>query len=138
MFIPKKVKYRKLHKGRSRGEHAATRKISLAFGSRGLKTLEFGWITSRQLEAARRAMTRSIKRGGKVWIRAFPDKSVTIKGSEVPMGGGKGAVDHYVAVVRPGTVILEIDGTTDEVANEALRLAAYKLPVRTRIIGKNG
>lgn len=136
MLIPKKVKYRKLHKGRSRGEHHATRKIAIAFGSHGLKTLEYGWVTSRQLEAARRAMTRSIKRGGKVWIRIFPDKSVTVKGSEVPMGGGKGAVDHYVAVVRPGMILFEIDGTTGEVAVEALRLAAYKLPVRTTIIGK--
>src|SRR3989338_1610995 len=137
MLIPKKVKYRKQHKGRKRNEHAATSRISLAFGSYGLKAQEFGWVGSRELEAARRAMTRLFKRGGKIWIRVFPDKSVTNHGNESVMGGGKGAVDHYVAVVRPGMIVLEIDGVTDESAREALRLAAYKLSVTTKVIKRS-
>ena len=136
MLIPKKVKYRKQHKGRRRGEHAATQKIALAFGGFGLKTLEYGWVDSRQIEAARRAMTRSVKRGGKIWVRIFPDKSVTSHGNENPMGSGKGAVDHYVAVVRPGMILFEIDGVDETGAAEALRLASHKLPVKTRFISK--
>lgn len=134
MLIPKKVKHRKWHKGRGRGKRIATRKTTLAFGAYGIKALDEVWITSRQIEAARRAMTRSIKRGGKIWIRIFPDKPVTAKGSELPMGKGKGAVDHYVAMVRPGTVLFEMDGVTEELARHALTLAAHKLPVKTKLI----
>jgi large subunit ribosomal protein L16 len=134
MLIPKKVKHRKWHKGRARGKRMATRKVELAFGQFGLKAMHEAWVSSRQIEAARRAMTRYIKRGGKIWIRIFPDHPVTTKGAEMPMGKGKGAVDHYVAVVRPGTVMFEMDGVTKETATEALRLAAYKLPVKTKLI----
>ncbi len=138
MLIPKKVKYRKSHKGRGSGfgYHPASRRLTLAFGSFGLKALEPGWVTSRQIEAARRAMTRTIKRGGKIWVRVFPDHPVTTKGAEVPMGGGKGAVDHYVAVVRPGMVLFEMDGVTKEIGYEAMKLAAHKLSVRTRWVEK--
>lgn len=134
MLVPKKVKHRKWHKGRARGKRVATTKTSLAFGSFGLKALSASWVTSRQIEAARRAMTRSIKRGGKVWIRIFPDHPVTSKGSEMPMGKGKGAVDQYIAVVRPGTMLFEMDGVPEAIAREALRLAAHKMSTKTRII----
>ena len=130
MFIPKKVKYRKSHRG-DQIKGLATRKLTLSFGTFGLKSLEAGWITSRQLEAARRSITGSFQRKGKLWIRIFPDKSVTVKGNEIRMGGGKGAVDHYVAPIKPGTVMFEVDGVTEEQARAALRLAAYKLPVKT-------
>ncbi|MFA6588058.1 MAG: 50S ribosomal protein L16 [Patescibacteria group bacterium] len=134
MFTPRKVKHRKHHRGRIRGN--ATQKINLSFGSYGLKSLEPGWISSRQLEAARRAITRLLHKGGKVWIRIFPDKAVTIKGSEIRMGGGKGPVDHYVAVVKPGTMLFELDGITQELAKEAMNLAAYKLSVKTKFVTK--
>jgi large subunit ribosomal protein L16 len=134
MLIPKKVKHRKWHKGRRRGKRLATQKATLAFGNIGIKAMTDSWITSRQIEAARRAMTRYVKRGGKIWIRIFPDKPVTAKGSEMPMGKGKGAVDHYVAAVRPGTILFEMDGVSDEIAREALRLACHKLPVKTKIV----
>lgn len=134
MLLPKKVKHRKHHRGVIRGK--ARRKIELSFGSYGLRALEASWLTARQLEAARRAMTRFVQRGGKIWIRVFPDKPVTFKGLEVGMGGGKGAVDHFVAVVKPGMVLFEMDGVAPDVAREALRLAAYKLPVKTRVIAK--
>ena len=136
MLIPKKVKHRKWHKGRGRGKRLATQKTTLAFGSHGLKAMTESWVTSRQIEAARRALTRTIKRGGKVWIRIFPDNPVTTKGSEMPMGKGKGAVDHYIAAVRPGTVMFEMDGVEDALAREALTLAAHKLPVKTKIVTK--
>lgn len=136
MFTPKKVKFRKMHKQRGNRIRTATTKTTVDFGSIGLKALEPGWVTSRQLEAARRAMTRFVKRGGKIWIRVFPDKSVTNHGNESVMGGGKGAVDHYVAVVRRGTVMFEMDGVAEETAREALRLAAYKLPMKTKILTK--
>lgn len=132
MLMPKKVKHRKWHRGNIRGK--ATDKLELSFGSFGLKALEPKWVTARQLEAARRAMTRFIQRGGKVWIRVFPDKPVTIKGNEVRMGGGKGAVDHFVTVVKPGTMLFEMDGVKEEVAREAMKLAAYKLPVKTKFM----
>lgn len=132
MLQPKKVKHRKWHRGRVTGR--AARSLTLAFGSVGLKATEGQWVTARQIEAARRAITRYIQRGGKVWIRIFPDKPVTIKGNEVRMGGGKGAVDHYVAVVKPGTVLFEMDGVARSVAREALRLASHKLPVTTRVV----
>lgn len=132
MLLPKKVKHRKWHRGRIRGR--ATDKLTLAFGSYGLKSSEARWVTARQIEAARRAMTRFVQRGGKIWIRIFPDKPVTVKGNEIRMGGGKGAVDHFVAVVKPGTMLFEMDGVKEEVAREAMQLAAYKLPVKTKFI----
>ncbi len=137
MLIPKKVKHRKWHKLRSSGLRPATTKLTLAFGEYGLKALTPAWVTSRQIEAARRAMARSIKRGGKIWIRVFPDKPVTTKGLEVPMGGGKGGVDHYVAIVRAGTVVFEMDGIPEVAAREALRLAAFKMPFRSRFMSKH-
>ena len=137
MLIPKKVKHRKWHKGRARGKRLATTKLTVAFGSHGIKAITGAWITSRQIEAARRAMTRAIKRGGKIWIRIFPDKPVTSKGSEMPMGKGKGAVDHYVAIVRPGTVLFEMGGVDEALARQALTLAAHKLPVKSKIISRD-
>jgi large subunit ribosomal protein L16 len=136
MFIPKKVKHRKWHKGRAAGKRVATQKLNLAFGSFGLKVLDGIWITSRQLEAARRTMTRYIKRGGKIWIRVFPDKSISNHGNESVMGGGKGAVDYYVARVRPGTIIFEMDGVAENVAREAFRLAGHKLGVKNKFVTK--
>jgi large subunit ribosomal protein L16 len=136
MLIPKKVKYRKRQKGRSLWKGVATRTNELDFGGFGMKATTHGWITSRQIEAARRAMTRFVKRGGKIWIRIFPDKVVTSKGDQMPMGKGKGAPDHYVAVVKPGTVLFEMDGVTPEQAKEALRLGGHKLPVKTKFITK--
>lgn len=132
--MPKKVKHRKWHKGKR--ARLATRGNELAFGSFGLKALSSRWITARQIEAARRAMTHFIQRGGKVWIRIFPDKPVTQKGAETPMGKGKGAVDHFVVNIVPGRVLFEMDGVSIKVAEEALRLAANKLPVRTKFIKK--
>jgi len=133
MLFPKKVKHRKWQKGRARGQEAK-RGNYLAFGSYGLKALTDCWLTTRQIEAARRAMTRYVQRGGKIWIRAFPDKPVTKKGIEVPMGGGKGSVDHYVVPVKPGRIIFEMDGVSEEMAKEAMRRASYKLPIKTRFI----
>ncbi|MBI2053231.1 MAG: 50S ribosomal protein L16 [Candidatus Sungbacteria bacterium] len=135
MLQPKKVKHRKWQRGRTRGTE--TRGTELAFGAYGLKALEARWITARQIEAARRAMTRSIERGGKVWIRIFPDKPVTRKPPEVTLGGGKGSVDHYVAPIRSGRILFEMDGVTREVAEEAMRLAAHKLPVKTKFISES-
>jgi large subunit ribosomal protein L16 len=132
MLVPRKVKYRKAQKGRLRGK--ATRKTALSFGAYGLKAATSSWISSRQIESARRAMTRYVQRGGKIWIRIFPDKPVTAKGSEVPMGSGKGAVDRYVAPVRRGTVLFEMDGVERDVAQKAMSLAAYKLPLKTVFI----
>lgn len=132
--MPKRVKHRKWHKGRGSGKRVATQKTQVAFGSFGLKATTGSWVTSRQIEAARRAMTRSIKRGGKVWIRIFPDHPITDHGNESTMGSGKGAVDHYVAVVRPGTVLFELAGITEEQAREALRLGAHKLPLQTKFV----
>lgn len=134
MLLPKKVKHRKQHKGRSRGQLQACRKLTVSFGTFGLKARSEAWVTSRQIEAARRAISRHLKRGGKMWIRIFPDKSVTVHGSENTMGSGKGAVDHYVAVVRPGTVMFEIDGVSRDVAKQALMLAGHKLPMRAVVV----
>lgn len=134
MLQPKKVKHRKWQKGVSGG--LETRGTELAFGSYGLKALEPAWITSRQIEASRRAITRYIERGGKVWIRIFPDKPVTKKPPEVTLGGGKGAVDHYVAPIKPGRILFEMDGIPEEIAREALRLASHKLPVKTTFVKK--
>jgi large subunit ribosomal protein L16 len=137
MLLPAKVKYRKMQKGRLPARlRPATTKTHVSFGSYGLKTLTGAWVTSRQIEAARRAMTRYIKRGGKIWIRIFPDKPITNHGNESVMGGGKGAVDHYVAVVRPGTVVFEMDGVAEAVAREAMELAGYKLPMKTKFVKK--
>ena len=136
MLLPKKVLHRKWQKGRSRGKGVATRINNLAFGEFGLKTESFGWITSRQIEASRRVLTRYVRRGGKIWIRIFPDKPVTQKGNETPMGGGKGAPDHYVAVVKPGTVLFEMGGITKESAAEAMRFAGHKLGIKTKLICK--
>src|SRR5579862_4408390 len=129
MLQPKRTKYRKQFKGRNRG--IATRGTKVSYGEYGLKTLEHGRITARQLEAARRAMSRHIKRGGKVWIRIFPDKPISKKPLEVRMGSGKGSVEYWVAPVQPGRMMFEIEGVTEEQARQALRLAADKLPVKT-------
>jgi large subunit ribosomal protein L16 len=132
MLMPKKTKYRKAQKGRNRG--LAYRGNEINFGKYGLKSLGSARITSRQIEAARRAMTRYIKRGGKVWIRVFPDIPVTSKPAEVPMGSGKGNIDHYVARIQPGRIIFELDGVANDVAKEAMRLAGTKLPMKTRFL----
>lgn len=132
---PRKVKYRKWQKGRSKG--VESRGTELAFGSFGLKSLGTKWITARQLEAARRAIIRYLKKGGKLWIRIFPYKPVTFKGVEVPMGGGKGDVDHYVFPIRPGRIIFELDGISEEMAKEAFRKANDKLPIKTRFVKRN-
>ena len=129
MLIPKKLKHRKHHRGHTKGKAMAGN--YLAFGTYGLRALSNGWLTSRQIEAARRAMTRYVQRGGKIWIRIFPDKPVTAKGNEIPMGGGKGALSHFVAVVKKGRILFEIDGVTAEQAQEAMRLASHKLPLKT-------
>lgn len=137
MLFPSKVKFRKQHKGRARNKRIATDKIDLAFGEFGIKGIEPAWITSRQIEAARKSITHFLKKGGKLWIRVFPDKSVTTKGNEVPMGGGKGAPDHYVAVIKPGTIMFEIDGVKEEDAREAFRLAGSKLPMATKFVKRS-
>ncbi len=129
MMQPKRTKYRKQFKGRNRG--VATRGNKVSFGEYGLKAVELGRITSRQIEAARRAMSRHIKRGGKIWIRIFPDKPISRKPLEVRMGSGKGNVEYWVALVQPGRVMFEIEGVTEDLAREALRLAADKLPIKT-------
>ncbi|MDO8511918.1 MAG: 50S ribosomal protein L16 [bacterium] len=134
LLNPKKVKHRKHQKGSVRGVSVAG--STLAFGQYGLRALESRWITARQLEAARRAMTRFMQRSGKVWIRVFPDKPITKKGAEVPMGSGKGAVDHFVAVVRRGRIILEVDGLDEATTKRAIRLASDKLPVKTAFVCK--
>ncbi len=136
MLIPKKVKHRKWQKGRSLKRKVETRGTTLEFGSFGIQALEAKWINSRQIEAARKALSHSTKRGGKIWIRIFPDKPITKRPPEVTMGGGKGSVDHYVFPVRPGRVLFEIDGVKEDMAREALRKAGNKLPIKTRIISK--
>jgi len=132
MLMPKRVKYRKLQKGRMGGK--ATRGTNVAFGEFGLQAMECGWITSKQIEAARIAMTRYVKRGGKIWIRIFPHKSITKKPAETRMGKGKGAPEGWVAVVKPGVVLYEMDGVSKEVAAEAFRRAAHKLPIKTKML----
>ena len=132
MMMPKKVKYRKQQRGRMAGK--AWRGSTIAFGDFGLKAMECGWVTDRQIEAARVAMTRSIKRGGKVWIRLFPDKPITKKPAETRMGKGKGAPEQWVAVIRPGKVLFEMEGVDRAVAESAMRLAAHKLPIKTKFI----
>jgi len=134
MLLPKRTKYRKQHRGRMKGR--AGRGNTLSFGEFGLQALEPCWMTSRQIEAARRAIVRHLKRGGKLWIRVFPDKPVTSKPAETRMGGGKGAVDHWVAVVKPGRMIFEVAGVPEEAAREAMRLASHKLPIKTRFVNR--
>ncbi|OGP12277.1 MAG: 50S ribosomal protein L16, partial [Deltaproteobacteria bacterium GWA2_47_9] len=135
MLMPKKVKHRKMMKGRMRG--AAYRGSDLSFGEYGLQAQECGWITTRQIEAGRIAMTRFIKRGGKIWIRIFPDKPITKKPAETRMGKGKGAPEDWVCVIKPGRILFEMEGVPKETAIEAFRLAAYKLPISTKIISRS-
>ncbi|OGY57230.1 MAG: 50S ribosomal protein L16 [Candidatus Colwellbacteria bacterium RIFCSPHIGHO2_12_FULL_43_12] len=137
MLIPKKVKHRKWHKGRRRGSLTESRGTKVSYGSYGLKALEASRLTSRQIEAARRTVSNFTKRGGKFWIRVFPDKPITKRPPEVTMGGGKGAVDHYVFLVKPGRVLFEIDGVTEATAMRALTLAGHKLPVKTKVVKEN-
>lgn len=134
MLLPKRTKFRKAHRGRMKG--LAGRGNTLSFGDFGLQALEPSWITSRQIEAARRAIVRHVRRGGKLWIRIFPDKPVTQRSAETRLGGGKGSVDHWVAVVRPGRVLFEISGVPEEAAREAMRLASHKLPIRTQFLSR--
>lgn len=134
MLMPRKRKYRKEQRGVIKGKASAGN--FLAFGDFGLKSLEGGWVTARQIEAARRAITRHVKRGGQIWIRIFPHKPVTATSPETPMGTGKGSVDHFVAVVKPGTILFEIGSISPTIACEALRLAAHKLPIKTKIVEK--
>ena len=136
MLMPKKTKFRKQQRGRMRGK--AYRGSNVDFGDFGLKALEPGWITARQIEAARVAMTRHAQRGGKVWIRIFPDKPVTKRGQEMPMGKGKGAPEYFVAVVKPGRIMFEMAGVDPELAREAMRLAAHKLPIKTAFVAREG
>lgn len=135
MLAPKRVKHRKVHTGRMRG--LAYRGSKLSFGEYGLQSLECGWITARQIEASRVAMTRFIKRGGKVWIRIFPQKPITKKAAETRMGSGKGNPEYWVAVVKPGTIIFEMEGVAPEVAMEAMKLAVHKLPIKTKVISRS-
>ena len=136
MLMPKKVKHRKWQKGRSRKRAVDTRGTTLAFGNFGLKAESAAWVSSRQIEAARRALTNFIKRQGKIWIRIFPDKPVTVRPPEITMGGGKGNPEYFVFPVRPGRILFEMDGVSSDVAKEALRLAGHKLPVKTKIVSK--
>ena len=136
MLLPRKTKFRKMHRGRRAGDSRA--QTSVQFGEYGLKTLDAGWITNRQIEAARIAMTRKIKRGGKVWINVFPDKAYTKKPAETRMGKGKGSPEGWVAVVKPGRVMFELAGVPEPLAKEALRLAGQKLPVKTKFVKREG
>lgn len=135
MLMPKRVKHRKQMKGRMNG--TPRKGVSLSFGEYGLQATECGWLDSRQIEAARIAMTRYIKRGGKIWIRIFPDKPLTSKPAETRMGKGKGSPDSWVAVIKPGRILYEMEGVTEEIAREALRLAAHKLPIQTKFISRS-
>jgi len=132
MLVPKRVKFRRPHRGTMKGK--ATRGTKVAYGEYGLQALEASWITNRQIEAARIALTRYIKRGGQVWIKIFPDKPVTAKPAETRMGSGKGSPEYWVAVVKPGRIMFEIAGVTEEIAREALRLASHKLPIKTKFV----
>ena len=134
MFQPRKVKHRKMQKGRSKGKE--TRGTTITFGDFGLKSMGTKWITARQIEAARRVIIRYLKKRGKLWIRIFPDKPVTTKGTEVPMGGGKGSVSHYVFPIKPGRIIFELGGVDEETAREAFRKAGAKLPIKTKFVKK--
>ena len=136
MLQPKRVKYRKSHKGHRRGNAQSGNVVT--FGDFGLQALESAWVTSRQIEAARRAITHYVRRGANIWIRIFPDKSVTKKAAETRMGGGKGSPDHWVAVVRPGRILFEMGGVNEEAARGAMRLASYKLPIDTKFVLREG
>lgn len=136
MLLPKKVKHRKWHKGRSRTRTVETRGLELSYGQYGMKSLGSAWINSRQIESARRTITNFLKREGRLWIRIFPDKPITQQAPEKTLGGGKGSVDHYVFPVKPGRILFEIDGIDEAKAREALRLASFKLPVKTRIVSR--
>ncbi|NEP04059.1 MULTISPECIES: 50S ribosomal protein L16 [Okeania] len=136
MLSPKRTKFRKQQRGRMRGN--ANSGNSIAFGEFALQALEPSWITSRQIEASRRAMTRYIRRGGKIWIRIFPDKPVTMRAAETRMGSGKGAPEYWVAVVKPGRIMFELGGVAEDIAREAMRLASFKLPIKTKFITREG
>ncbi|MBU4360768.1 50S ribosomal protein L16 [Candidatus Parcubacteria bacterium] len=136
MLSPKKTKHRKWHQQAGTSGNQASRLTNVDFGSFGLKATTASWITSRQIEATRRVIVRYIRKGGKIWIRIFPDKPVTTKGAETPMGKGKGAPDHFVVDVKPGTIMFEIDGIPEDKAREALTAAAHKLPVKCKVVGK--
>ena len=135
MLMPKRVKYRRVHRGRMKGN--ATRGNKITYGEYGLQALEPAWITSNQIEAARRAMTRYVKRGGNIWIKIFPDKPVTEKPAETRMGSGKGSPEYWVAVVKPGRIMFEMGGVSEEIAREAMRLAAHKLPIKTKFVARD-
>ncbi len=137
MLIPRKVKHRKWHKGRRRNTGVATSKVTVAFGTFGMRATTYAWVTSRQIESVRKVLTRYVKKGGKIWIRIFPDKPITQKGAETPMGKGKGAVDHYVCIIKPGTVMFEMDGITETAAKEAFNFATYKLPLKTQFVKRH-
>lgn len=137
MLLPKKVLHRKWHKGRRRNKGVATRTNTVAFGTYGMKAMGYAWVTSRQIEAARKVLTRYVRKTGKIWIRIFPDKPVTKKGNEVPMGGGKGAPDHFVTVIKPGTVLFEMEGVTKAQAEEAIKFGGHKFAVKTKFVVKN-
>lgn len=136
MLQPKKQKHRKMQKGRKKGRLTETRGLKVSFGTFGLQARSACWITARQIEAARKTITHALKRGGKVWIRIFPDKPITKLPPEVTLGGGKGNIDHYVAPVKPGRILFEIDGVSREIATHALRMAGHKLPVKTKVVEK--
>ena len=136
MLMPKRVKYRKHFRGRMKGQ--ATRGVTVEFGEYGLQALEPAWVTARQIEAARRAIVRHVRRRGKYWIRIFPDKPVTAKPAETRMGKGKGAVDHWVAVVKPGRILFELSGVSEDLAREAMRLASHKLPLKCQVVMREG
>jgi large subunit ribosomal protein L16 len=135
MLLPKRPKHRKVQKGRRRGK--AYRGSTLAFGSFGVKALECGWITNRQIEASRIAITRTVRRGGKLWIRIFPDKPLTVKPAETRMGKGKGNPEHWVAVIKPGRILFELEGVTEELARKAMTRAIYKLPIRAKFVKRD-
>lgn len=134
MLIPKKVKHRKWQKGRGRKRNVETRGVDVNFGSFGLKADGKVWLTSRQIESARKVLSRYLEKSGKMWIRIFPDKPVTNKGTEVPLGGGKGSVDHYVFPVKPGRILFELDGISEDTAKEAIRQAGHKLPIKSKFV----
>jgi len=137
MLIPNKVKHRKWQKGRRKSVGVETRGTSLNFGNFGMKSEDRAWIDSRQIEAARRVITRTVQKGGKIWIRVFPDKPITKKGAETPMGGGKGSVDKYVMPIKPGRILFEMDGVPEEKAKEAFKKASHKLPIKTKFVKRD-
>ncbi|HEY4510062.1 MAG TPA: 50S ribosomal protein L16 [Candidatus Paceibacterota bacterium] len=137
MLTPKKVKHRKWMKGRGRARGVESRGTEVSFGSYGLKSEGTKWVSARQLEASRRAIIRYLRKGGKMWTRVFPDKPITKKGAEVPMGGGKGGVDHYAVALKPGRIIFEVDGLKEDMAREAMGRAAAKLPIKTRFVKRH-